>query len=1182
MTIVDKPPEKPDPESVRCKHSSSLTPFSTKDMESSSSSWSISPSAPELSRAKTACMAPTIGVTVNSSNNTALDRPREQVVMTSEDGIALPQKVLFSPERLSLKWNQGHRIGAGLQNLGNTCFLNSTLQCLTYTAPLANFMLTREHSKTCHEPGFCMMCTMQNHITQVFANSGNAIKPIGVLNELKRIGKHFRFGSQEDAHEFLRYTVDAMQKSCLPGNKLDRQTQATTFVHQIFGGYLRSRVKCLNCKAVSDTFDPYLDISLEIKTAQTLTKAFEQFVKPEQLDGDNAYKCSKCKKMVTASKRFTIHRSSNVLTVSLKRFANFNGGKITKDVRYTEYLDLRPFMSQSHGEPQIYTLYAVLVHSGFSCHAGHYYCYVKASNGQWYQMNDSSVSLNDIRTVLNQQAYLLFYIRSPDLKNRSDYSQMNHTPGQSSPRPSIPLKMNGPQYTSTSFIGPQLPPHMMKNSSYVNGNGNGSSKEYHSGSKPNRSFCGVPKIGSGMSLPSSSASSSSSTSLSNQTVRPMGIPDSSKRPKLTFLIGQGKPVRPTQTQTNPNCSSSSASHSQPTSSSNSATTSGFQQAKQVNRTPINHTAATFLVPYGQESSEESDQEAGTLENGTATNITNGNGVKDDLKSHNSSSLPLLISKTNGSNGFTELHLSENESGSAHKSHNGHPKANGFNHTDEVRGAPNFSSQTNLSDSLDLEFSFKPGICESSSKPPSSDGQHISSPSSKSTNHLSDFLAQSATSSNASLVSKTTDNELSAHAASKIESTQSRAAHLVVGMSDFQANHSLSLNAGDGHTSPHRLKETPVCNEGKGKDSKPSYTGKFDSGDGRRPGDDQNRLLERPHFSSTLKDRDRYRHNREYDERNRHRYGHSGHGHRLEKECRYARECSTSRDRHHRDRDAKRHWDQFTHHLRKHHYSQRRFREERDWSREWDNRDRRIASGYDSHHPSGHHNRDGFFSHCHRGVESGRGRELHTVHENSSRGKPSSPRSVSPLPERNKRKRSLSLDVKESSDECRAKKPKKKKKNKDKHRHSDKDPSEWNDESSSKKLKKKKKKKRRWDEERREEHDSRSRNGTERGSHHRSSESLHNVKDQQLNGHKANGLNCCSGSEPDLCRTGVEKDVKYKGCKHATSVNSSNRNGDVDNVYHRVLSDVEAVTNPHKREGDFSPTPKTLKTTHANM
>lgn len=40
------------------------------------------------------------------------------------------------------------------------------------------------------------------------------------------------------------------------------------------------------------------------------------------------------------------------------------------------------------------------------------FCFVsQASNGQWYQMNDSSVSVSDIRSVLNQQAYVLFYIK---------------------------------------------------------------------------------------------------------------------------------------------------------------------------------------------------------------------------------------------------------------------------------------------------------------------------------------------------------------------------------------------------------------------------------------------------------------------------------------------------------------------------------------------------------------------------------------------------------------------------------------------------------------------------------------------------------------------------------------------------------------------------------------------------
>ncbi|NXV31664.1 UBP36 hydrolase, partial [Rissa tridactyla] len=328
------------------------------------------------------------------------------------DGVPAPQKVLFPVERLSMKWERIYRIGAGLQNLGNTCFLNSTVQCLTYTPPLANYLLSKEHSRTCHQGGFCMMCVMQNHMIQAFANSGNAIKPVSFIRDLKKIAQHIRFGNQEDAHEFLRYTIDAMQKACLNGcTKLDRQTQATTLVHQIFGGYLRSRVKCSVCKTVSDTYDPYLDLALEIRQAANIVRALELFVKSDVLGGENAYMCAKCKKKVSASKRFTIHRASNVLTLSLKRFANFGGGKITKDVGYPEFLNIRPYMSQNNGDPVMYGLYAVLVHSGYSCHAGHYYCYVKASNGQWYQMNDDLVRCSNIKVVLNQQAYVLFYLR---------------------------------------------------------------------------------------------------------------------------------------------------------------------------------------------------------------------------------------------------------------------------------------------------------------------------------------------------------------------------------------------------------------------------------------------------------------------------------------------------------------------------------------------------------------------------------------------------------------------------------------------------------------------------------------------------------------------------------------------------------------------------------------------------
>uniref|UniRef100_A0AAY4AQU4 Ubiquitin carboxyl-terminal hydrolase n=1 Tax=Denticeps clupeoides TaxID=299321 RepID=A0AAY4AQU4_9TELE len=368
----------------------------------------------------------------------------ENLVGGQGDGIPAPQKHLFPGNRLSLRWERVYRVGAGLHNLGNTCFLNSTVQCLTYTPPLANYLLSKEHSRSCHQSGFCMICVMQNHMTQAFANTGNAIKPVSFIRDLKKIARHFRFGSQEDAHEFLRYTIDAMQKACLNGYpKLDRQTQATTLVHQIFGGYLRSRVKCSVCKSVSDTYDPYLDIAVEIRQAANIVRALEFFVKPDILSGENAYMCAKCKKKVPATKRFTIHRTSNVLTLSLKRFANFSGGKITKDVCYPEILNIRPYMSQSTGDPVMYGLYAVLVHSGYSCHAGHYYCYVKASNGQWYQMNDSMVHSSNIKVVLNQQAYVLFYLRWSKKNTDGPKQSIMHS-AKNSAAPELKKTINGP------------------------------------------------------------------------------------------------------------------------------------------------------------------------------------------------------------------------------------------------------------------------------------------------------------------------------------------------------------------------------------------------------------------------------------------------------------------------------------------------------------------------------------------------------------------------------------------------------------------------------------------------------------------------------------------------------------------------------------------------------------------
>lgn len=64
-------------------------------------------------------------------------------------------------------------------------------------------------------------------------------------------------------------------------------------MHQIFGGRLRSRVTCSQCKHNSDTYDNILDLSLEINGTRNLNEALKKFTKVDQLTGQNKYKCEK-------------------------------------------------------------------------------------------------------------------------------------------------------------------------------------------------------------------------------------------------------------------------------------------------------------------------------------------------------------------------------------------------------------------------------------------------------------------------------------------------------------------------------------------------------------------------------------------------------------------------------------------------------------------------------------------------------------------------------------------------------------------------------------------------------------------------------------------------------------------------------------------------------------------------
>ena len=317
-----------------------------------------------------------------------------------------------------LHWRMVRKVGPGLVNLGNTCYLNSVLQCLTYTPVFSQMLLSDQRlSRSTPNGGFCAIQLIRDHISKMFAKKG-AQQPRKIVMNLRRFAKHFRMGRQEDSHEFLRHFLDGMQRSCLRSMRIKEHSDeaSTTLIHRVFGGRLRSRVACGKCPYVSDTYQSFLDISLEVtKGVQDVRRALRMFTAVEQLDASNAWRCSNCNKMSQAKKQLTIQEAPNVLVLQLKRFSHY--GKLSKHVAFQEKLELGSAMSQK--SPALYNLYAVLVHSGSSMNSGHYYAFVKDTSGSWYEMNDSSVRWVSVQTVLKQQAYMLFYTRQAPVKPKT-------------------------------------------------------------------------------------------------------------------------------------------------------------------------------------------------------------------------------------------------------------------------------------------------------------------------------------------------------------------------------------------------------------------------------------------------------------------------------------------------------------------------------------------------------------------------------------------------------------------------------------------------------------------------------------------------------------------------------------------------------------------------------------------
>ncbi|XP_063701016.1 ubiquitin carboxyl-terminal hydrolase 36 [Culicoides brevitarsis] len=396
-----------------------------------------------------------------------------------------PKRILFPISNVHIGWKSlGRRwnVGSGMINMGNTCYLNSTLQAIFHVPSVASWLISDvdHRQRCCENDSGCIICAMAKTLMQS-QNGNNPFRPQNVYFKLKHICKHLTPGRQEDAHEFLRYLIEAMEKAYLARFKgwkeFDQYTKETTPLNQILGGYLKSAVKCLSCQHVSVTFQHFQDLLLDVRKSNSIDEGVENYFARERLE-DTGYKCEACKKRVTATKQFSIEKAPIALCVQLKRFSVL-GGKINKHISMRHTLNLNAYASNKAETRNLsYRLVSLVTHIGASQHCGHYTAIGCTESGQYYHFDDSMVSHVQPQRVLETQAYLLFYELIPSTANggvkivtpvEKEYNMFAQDKKVVSPVASTSTNgtTNGVGSTEKKFIGPMLP--QKNGSSAING-----------------------------------------------------------------------------------------------------------------------------------------------------------------------------------------------------------------------------------------------------------------------------------------------------------------------------------------------------------------------------------------------------------------------------------------------------------------------------------------------------------------------------------------------------------------------------------------------------------------------------------------------------------------------------------------------------------------------------------------
>ena len=333
----------------------------------------------------------------------------------------------------------------GLKNIGCICYMNSIMQQM-YMVPTFRYAIMGSDDHESPKPAENgrisidddnLLHQLQIMYTFLTYSEKEDYNPKNFCFSFKDFdGNPTNPIIQQDSQEFFNNFCDKIE-NCL------KKTKYKSIVNDVFIGRTCSSVICESCKNVSNRFEDFYNLSLEVKNLNNLSDSLQKMISPEKIDD---FKCSNCNKNVTISKITSLCNLPNILFIHLKRFyMNYEierTEKINSRFEFPLNLNLKKFCIEDivtqisnkkfedddiydkEDDYYNYELKGINIHMG-SADGGHYFSLINIErdgkgnlliekkeekeneignkyenkNYKWLKFNDSKLSIFDINDI---------------------------------------------------------------------------------------------------------------------------------------------------------------------------------------------------------------------------------------------------------------------------------------------------------------------------------------------------------------------------------------------------------------------------------------------------------------------------------------------------------------------------------------------------------------------------------------------------------------------------------------------------------------------------------------------------------------------------------------------------------------------------------------------------------------